>query len=65
MSSNIDMAVDMLPDQAIKLVLSKEVRWEIDRNMNSRKASGIDEITVNIFKELPKKGIVMLADLPI
>ena len=36
MSSNIDMAVNMLPEQAIKLVTPKEIRWEIDRNMNPR-----------------------------
>ena len=54
------MAVDMLADQAIKLVSAKEIRWKIDKNMNPRKAPGIDEIT---FKELPKKGIVMLTYL--
>jgi len=63
MSSHINMAADMLPEQAIKLVTPKEIRWEIDRNMNPRKAPGIDEITANIFKELPKKGIVMLTYL--
>lgn len=47
----------------IKYVTPIEVAQEIDKNINPRKAPGIDEITSNVLKELSRKGIVMLTYL--
>lgn len=36
-----------------------EIATEIDKNVNPKKASGIDEILSGFLKELKKKTIVM------
>jgi hypothetical protein len=53
---------DKLPEEKIKLVTPAEVKREIT-NMKVKKAPGINKITSNILKQLPRKGIVMLTYL--
>jgi len=49
------------PDPAsIQLFSPSEVVFEIDKNLNPKKAPGHDEITGRMIKELPKKGLVLL-----
>lgn len=47
-------------DQKLTFFTPHEVASEIDRNMNPRKAPGVDEISAQVLKELSKKGIIML-----
>ncbi|XP_017762233.1 PREDICTED: RNA-directed DNA polymerase from mobile element jockey-like [Eufriesea mexicana] len=45
---------------SIRLVSTNEVKKEISKLNNKKKSLGSDLITATIFKELPKKGIVVL-----
>jgi hypothetical protein len=46
--------------QPFSPVTPYEVAQEIDNNINSKKAPGIDEISPGVLKELSRKGIVFL-----
>ncbi|KMQ84691.1 rna-directed dna polymerase from mobile element jockey-like protein [Lasius niger] len=50
-------------DCAIVFVTPKEVKKEIDTNINGKKAPGYDRITGKILKELPRKAVVKLTYL--
>ncbi len=61
--SDVSSSQKVTPEQIIKPVTPAVVKKEIDTNLKTKKAPGIDEITANILKELPRKGIVMLTYL--
>ena len=47
----------------IRFFTPLEVAYEIDNNVNPKKAPGFDEISQRILKELPKKAIILLTHI--
>lgn len=52
-----------IEEKEIELVTPKEVSKESESNITPKKAPGLDLITGEILKQLPKKGIVILTYL--
>lgn len=61
--SNIDSTPIYQPTMIIKPVTPMEVAVEIDKNLNPKKSPGIDEISPGLFKELPRKAVIMITYL--
>lgn len=61
--TNVDPRPVYQPTKLIKRVTLMEVAIEIDKNLNPKKAPGIDELSPSLFKELPRKAIIMLTYL--
>ena len=61
--SNIVISPTYQLDQDFKRVTPMEIAKAIDNNLNPKKAPGIDGISPGLFKELPRKAIIMLAHL--
>lgn len=61
--SAIDPTPDYQPSVTIRRVSAMEVAQAIDKNLNPKKAPGIDEISPGLFKELPRKAVIMLTYL--
>lgn len=61
--STVILTSDYQTEVDMKLVSPMEVAQEIDNNLNPKKAPGIDEISPSLFKELPRKAIIMLTYL--
>jgi len=64
---DIDSKVNTIPayrsPSKLRNVTPLEVAHEIDKNLNPKKAPGIDEISPSLFKELSKKAVIMLTYL--
>src|SRR6266576_7305159 len=61
--SDINPVINLRPNRFIKLFTPMEIAREIDTNINPKKASGIDNISPAVLKELSRKGVVMLTYL--
>ena len=62
-NSNIDISPTYQLDQDFKRVTPMEIAKAIDNNLNPKKAPGIDGISPGLFKELPRKAIIMIVYL--
>lgn len=60
--SNVNITPTYQPNQEFKRITPMEIAQEIDK-LNSKKAPGIDEISPGLFKELPRKAIIMITYL--
>lgn len=61
-NSDINTSINYCTRQVIEHVTPLEVTKEIS-NSNRKKAPGADEITSEILKELPRKGVIMLTQI--
>lgn len=61
--SYVDTTPVYQPQQPIKLMSPTEIAKMIDRNINPKKAAGIDEIAPSILKELSRKAILFITYL--
>ena len=50
-------------EMEISLITPMEVKNEISKNINPKKAPGFDLITEQVLKELPRKALVKLVNL--
>ena len=53
-TSDVDLNATISSSEPIKLFTPREVADQLDK-MNLKKAPGIDEVTIPILRELPKK----------